>query len=67
VSENNESAKPVIRATEFSYYDDCWVYALSDGTITKGRPGDARIPVGLPLTGRMQWGANQLARLDGVA
>jgi hypothetical protein len=53
-----------IRATEFSFSDDCWKYALSDGTIAKGNPGDARMPCGMPFSERSQWGANQVARTD---
>lgn len=54
-------AHPTIRATEFNFRQDCWLYALSDGTFAKGQPGDARIPCGMPFSERSQWGANQLA------
>ena len=50
-----------IVATEFSELLDCWRYRLSDGSIVKGDPGNARIPVGLPFNDRMQWGANRLS------
>ena len=49
-----------IRATEFNYLRDCWMYALTDGSISYGKPGDARVPCGLPLNERTQWGANQI-------
>lgn len=53
-------APVTIWATAFNYYDDCWMYALTDGTAVKGRPGDARVPAGLPFTEWTQWGANRV-------
>ncbi len=49
-----------IVATEFNYYDYCWIYRLDTGEIKKGNPGDSRIPCGLEFTERNQWGANQI-------
>lgn len=53
-----------IVATEFSYLRDCWLYAMSNGTIIEGKLGDARVPAGLPFNARTQWGANQVFRLQ---
>ena len=52
------TSSPIIRATEFSFLDDCWIYALSDGSIAKGWPGDARIPAGICLNERNRWATN---------
>ena len=57
-----DTAPPTIRATVFSFADDCWKYALSNGSVVKAWPGDARIPCGMPYTERSQWGANQVFR-----
>ena len=53
-----------IIATEFRYLGDCWLYAMSDGSVISGKPGDARIPAGLQFNERNQWGANQLGGIN---
>ena len=52
--------EPTIVATMRDCIDDCWWYQLSDGTVVKGESGRARVPAGLPLNKRIQWGADRM-------
>ena len=54
------SNEPIIVQTEYNPVEDCWMYKLSDGTIRISEPGDARVPVGLPLNEYIQLAANRI-------